>query len=100
MANSLLHDCRGGSFTSPPCGEDLCYTCGPGEEALRRQHEDDEAARDLMEERRELLTHSHIPWARFEALGGSIEQVEREARLHGDKVLAARAARALRRRSH
>lgn len=49
---------------------------------------------------RDLLTYSRIPWTLFEDLGGSIEQVEREARLHGDKVLAARAARALRRRSH
>jgi len=48
---------------------------------------------------RDLLTHSRIPWTHFEALGGSIERVEREALLHGDKVLATRAARALRRRS-
>ena len=50
MANSLLHDCRGGSFTSPPCGEDLCYTCGPGEEALRRWALKEEDLRVLFED--------------------------------------------------
>jgi len=44
-----LPDCQGGSFTSPPCGEDLCRSCGPGEETLRRQHEDEQDARDRME---------------------------------------------------
>lgn len=43
MANSLLHDCRGGSFTSPPCGEDWCRSCGPGLEALWHLHLDDQA---------------------------------------------------------
>jgi hypothetical protein len=47
---------------------------------------------------RDLLTHSRIPWTHFEALGGSIERAEREAILHGDHNLAARAARALQRR--
>ena len=42
---------------------------------------------------RDLLTHSRIPWTHFEALGGSIERAEREALLHGDHNLAARAAR-------
>ena len=44
-----LPDCQGGSFTSPPCGEDLCRSWGPGEEALSRQHEDEQDARDRME---------------------------------------------------
>ncbi len=43
MANSLLHDCRGGSFTSPPCGEDWCRSCGPGLRALYRQYQEEEA---------------------------------------------------------
>ena len=46
-----LPDCQGGSFTSPPCGEDLCRSCGPGEETLRRQHEDEQDARDRMEQK-------------------------------------------------
>ena len=43
MANSLLHDCRGGTRTSPPCGEDWCRSCGPGLEALWHLHLDDQA---------------------------------------------------------
>lgn len=38
-----MHDCRGGTRTSPPCGEDRCHTCGPGEEALYRQYQEEEA---------------------------------------------------------
>ena len=46
----MMHDCQGGSRTSPPCGEDRCHTCGPGEEALRQWALKEEDLRVLFED--------------------------------------------------
>ena len=85
-------DCQGGTFTSPPCGEDDCKTCGIGEYALRRKAEVDAAARLLFEDELqngidaiERLVGAKQGTVLFEVAVGLFRRVDQEARaFHGD----------------
>ena len=85
-------DCRGGTFISPPCGEDDCETCGIGKDALRRKAEVDAAARLLFEDELqngidaiEKLVGAKHGTFHFEAAVSLFRRVDQEARsLLGD----------------